>query len=148
VIAGENAGGRRQRVKTVPVDDLARQVWLLREPGSGTRASTEELLERLGIAPPILTLGSNGAIRESVRVGLGVTLISRDAVRRELRDGTLRQWRCPGLPLERAWHAVGVADEQLPPTAGLFLAGLVAPDRGLADERFRPAGADGAPGHL
>jgi DNA-binding transcriptional LysR family regulator len=65
----------------------------------------------IGISPPVLTVGSNGAIRESVRVGLGVTLISRDAVRRELEEGTLQEWRCPGLPLERTWHAVAVADD-------------------------------------
>src|SRR6266700_2845409 len=58
---------------------LARQTWLLREPGSGTRASTEALLAELDIAPLILVVGSNGAIRESARIGLGVTLMSRDA---------------------------------------------------------------------
>jgi DNA-binding transcriptional LysR family regulator len=141
VAAGEEPGGKRQGVKAVPVEELARQVWLVREPGSGTRASTEELLERLGISPSLLTLGSNGAIRESVRVGLGVTLISRDAVRRELGDGTLREWRCPGLPLERVWHAVGVAGEELPPTARLFLARLAAPGRGSTGGRFELADA-------
>ncbi|HYH48760.1 MAG TPA: LysR substrate-binding domain-containing protein [Acidimicrobiia bacterium] len=137
VAEADAAGGGKHRAKAVPVEELGRQVWLVREPGSGTRASTEELLARLGIAPSMLTVGSNGAVRESVRVGLGVTLISRDAVRRELEDGTLREWRCPGLPLERAWHAVGGAGEQLPPTAGLFLAHLAAPGRGSADRLWR-----------
>jgi DNA-binding transcriptional LysR family regulator len=120
----------------VPVEELADQVWLVREPGSGTRATTEELLAQLGISPRVLTVGSNGAIRESVRAGLGVTLISRDAVRRELADGTLREWRCPGLPLERAWHAVGAAGEDLPPTAALFLTRLAAPGRAATGNRF------------
>ena len=59
---------------------LARQTWLLREPGSGTRASMAALLAELDISPLALMVGSNGAIRESARVGLGVTLVSRDAV--------------------------------------------------------------------
>ena len=146
VTAGADSGARRPRTKAVPVEELARQVWLLREPGSGTRTTTEELLERLGISPPVLTLGSNGAIRESVRVGLGITVISRDAVRRELDDGTLREWRCPGLPLEREWHVVGVAGEELPATARLFLARLAAPDRGSARRRFVLAGQPGSAG--
>ena len=63
---------------------LARQAWLLREPGSGTRASTDALLVELDIAPLTLMVGSNGAIRESAIVGLGVTLVSRDAVDAEI----------------------------------------------------------------
>lgn len=70
---------------------LSRQVVLLREPGSGTRSTAEELFDELGVSPTILTLGSNGAIRESVQVGLGITLISRDAVVRELDEGTDRK---------------------------------------------------------
>jgi DNA-binding transcriptional LysR family regulator len=59
---------------------LARQTWLLREPGSGTRASTDALLADLDITPLTLMVASNVAIRESAQVGLGVTLLSRDAV--------------------------------------------------------------------
>jgi len=111
------------------VADLGRRVWLLREPGSGTRSTTEELFDALGIVPPTLTLGSNGAIRESVQVGLGITLISRDAVARELEQGELEEWAVPGGPHERSWHVVGRTDEELPATARLFLAHLAAPDR-------------------
>lgn len=112
-------------VSEISVAELASRVWLVREPGSGTRSTVEELFEELGIAPPTLTLGSNGAIRESVRAGLGVTLISRDAVARELSRGVLEEWHCPAVPLERHWHAVGRAGEDLTPTAALFLSGLV-----------------------
>jgi DNA-binding transcriptional LysR family regulator len=101
-------------------------VVLVREEGSGTRGTAEEMLDELGIDPPTLTLGSNGAIRESVQVGLGITLISRDAVTRELDEGTLEEWRCTDLPRQRAWHVVARADEHLPATAGLFLTHLVA----------------------
>ncbi|GAB3301669.1 hypothetical protein GCM10027563_47660 [Parasphingorhabdus pacifica] len=68
---------------------LSRQTWLLREPGSGTRAATDELLARLETRPLTLTVGANVAIRESIIAGLGVTLISRDAVRRELAERRL-----------------------------------------------------------
>jgi DNA-binding transcriptional LysR family regulator len=80
-----------------------------------------ELLEELGISPATLTVGSNGAIRESVQVGLGITLISRDAVARELEDGTLEEWRCPTLPRYRAWHLAARTSDDLPATASLFV---------------------------
>lgn len=86
---------------------LARQTWLLREPGSGTRASTDVLLAELDIAPLTLVVGSNGAIRESARVGLGVTLVSRDAVAAELDSGQLAEIPVPGTPLHRDWYLVG-----------------------------------------
>ncbi len=71
------------------VAELASRVWLLREPGSGTRSTTEELFDELAISPPTLTLGSNGSIRASAQAGLGITLISRDAVAHELAEGQL-----------------------------------------------------------
>jgi DNA-binding transcriptional LysR family regulator len=119
------AGNGSPSVRQVDVGTLARSVVLLREEGSGTRGTAEELLDELGVDPRTLTLGSNGAIRESVQVGLGITLISRDAVGRELEEGTLEEWRCGDLPRQRAWHVVARANEHLPATAGLFLTHLV-----------------------
>ena len=126
--------------REMSVDEMARQVWLLREPGSGTRSTAEELFEDLGISPPTLTLGSNGAIRESVRAGLGVTLISRDAVARDLGPGGLEEWRWPGPPVNRAWHLVGRANESLTPTAALFLAGLVTAGEASTSDPFQRVG--------
>ena len=93
---------------------LARQTWLLREPGSGTRASTGALLAELDIAPLTLMVGSNVAIRESARVGLGVTLVSRDAVAAELAAGQLAEIPVPGTPLHRDWYLVA-RREDCPP---------------------------------
>jgi len=92
---------------------LGQQAWLLREPGSGTRAATDALLAELDITPPTLMVGSNGAIRGSASVGLGVTLVSRDAVAAELADGRLSELPVPGTPLHRDWYLV--AHHTLPP---------------------------------
>lgn len=126
--------------REMAVEELARRVWLLRETGSGTRSTAEELFEDLGITPPTLTLGSNGAIRESVRAGLGVTLISRDAVARDLGPGGLEEWRWPGPPVSRAWHLVGRANESLTPTAALFLSGLITAGEASTADPFQRAG--------
>src|SRR5262249_50705986 len=92
--------------------DLARIPWLLREEGSGTRLATERLLSDLDLSSPelgspeLLTLGSNGAIKQGLAVGLGVTLLSRFAVARELRDGLLAEIGVAGTPLTRPWHVL------------------------------------------
>ncbi len=96
---------------------LARQAWLLREPGSGTRAATDALLSELDIAPLTLMVGSNGAIRESASVGLGVTLISGEAVAAELAGGRLVALPVPGTPLHRDWYLVAHPGRCPPPPA-------------------------------
>ncbi|WP_300009346.1 LysR substrate-binding domain-containing protein [Pseudonocardia sp.] len=90
--------------------DPARVTWLLREPASGMRATCAALLERLDIAPPSMTLGSNGAVVAAAAAGLGVTLVSRQAVRRELDAGALVELPVPGAPLDRPWHIVAQPD--------------------------------------
>lgn len=123
--AGIASGRKRARARVVTMAELDTATWLLREPGSGTRATAEALLEELGIAPRILTFGSNGAVVESVRIGLGVTLISADAVASDLAGGALEEWQHQGLPLERPWHLFGRAGEPLAPTPDRFLAHLL-----------------------
>jgi LysR family transcriptional regulator, low CO2-responsive transcriptional regulator len=137
--AGSRSGGpARQRGRAggraVTGFELEGATWLLREPGSGTRATAEALLDSLGIAPRILTLGSNGAVVESVRIGLGITLISADAVAGDLAAGRLEEWQHSGLPIERPWHLLARAGEPLAPTPERFLAHLL--DSGW--ERPRP----------
>ena len=142
-------------VREVPLDRLRDQVLLLREPGSGTRSTAEELLDELGISPPTLTLGSNGAIRESVLVGLGITLISRDAVARELDEGALEEWRVVpdgasgdavhAVPRHRAWHLVARSGDELDPTARLFLSHLAQPDGAANADWFTPVDHAGSP---
>lgn len=100
--------------------DLAASTWLLREPGSGTRATTEAYLEELQIAPSTLTVGSNVAVCESVAAGLGVTLISRDAVARDVARGALAERPAPGTPLRRDWCLFS-REGQLPAPSRLFV---------------------------
>src|SRR5579863_2513149 len=86
--------------------EALRATWLMREVGSGTRAACEALLASLDADPPTLTLGSNGAVVAGSVVGLGVTLVSRDAVAGQLSSGALVEVPVPSTPLRRPWHAV------------------------------------------
>ncbi|MBA2371950.1 MAG: LysR family transcriptional regulator [Chloroflexi bacterium] len=101
------AGHALTRKRTVDAAALAREVWLLREEGSGTRATTLELMATLGVEPAqVLTLGSNGSVRQGAIVGLGITLLSEQAVARELASGIVARIPAPGLPLRRPWYAL------------------------------------------
>ncbi|MGI8536297.1 MAG: LysR family transcriptional regulator [Mycobacteriales bacterium] len=104
--------------------DLARSTWLVRELGSGTRVTMEALLEAQEIRPPLLHMGSSGAVIAGAAAGLGIALVSEDAVHLPLADGTLRIVAVPDLPLVRPWHLV-TRDTPLP-TAQLFVQHLLA----------------------
>lgn len=84
-----------------------RATWLLREPGSGVRATTLALLESLEVEPPRMTLGSHGAVVAGAVSGLGVTLVSRQSVQAHLEgSATLVELPVIGTPMQRPWHAV------------------------------------------
>jgi DNA-binding transcriptional LysR family regulator len=74
-------------------EEIAAGPWVLREPGSGTRAIFEAALPRLGLTPGQLQLAlevpSNEAVRAAVEAGTGVTAISRLVVANALKAGTL-----------------------------------------------------------
>jgi DNA-binding transcriptional LysR family regulator len=86
--------------------DALRATWLMREAGSGTRTTCEALLAALDADPPTLTLGSNGAVVAGAVAGLGVCLVSRDAVVRWLASGDLAELSVAQTPMARPWHAV------------------------------------------
>jgi DNA-binding transcriptional LysR family regulator len=100
------AGDPLARRRWVAMEELASRPWLLREPGSGTRTLCEEFLASRGIEPNVLTLGSNGAIKQAARSGLGIALQSRAAVELELELGLLDTISPRGGLPERRWHVV------------------------------------------
>jgi len=95
------AGGR-----AMPAGDLSGRTWLLRELGSGTRTVNEEFLAAAALDVPLLTLGSNGAIKQAARAGLGVSFLSRDAVAAELDSGMLAVIPVEPTPAHREWHVM------------------------------------------
>lgn len=135
VIAGRPPAGTDGRVRGTRPNDLvavaapdvptdpAAVTWLVREPGSGTRATTMTYLGGLEVSPPVLSLGSNGAVVAGAVAGLGMTLVARDAVRRELAEGRLVVVDLPGTPIARPWHLVTSATAG--PTVELLIAHLL-----------------------
>src|SRR5262249_10253090 len=117
--SGQDAGATAGAEPAGLLPWLARQTWLLREPGSGTRASTDALLADLDITPLTLMVGSNVAIRESARGGRGVPRLPRDAVAAELPSGKLAEIPAPAPPLHRDWYLIAPPGPPPPPAAKL-----------------------------
>jgi DNA-binding transcriptional LysR family regulator len=92
--------------RSVDAARLASRAWLLREPGSGTRGLNEQFLADHSLEPETLTLGSNGAIKQAARAGLGISLLSRAAVEAELAAGLLGEIRLRDGPPPRPWFVL------------------------------------------
>jgi LysR family transcriptional regulator, low CO2-responsive transcriptional regulator len=107
--------------RRAPVEQLGSRPWLLREEGSGTRSMTEEFLAAHDLRPPIRTLGSNGAIKQAARAGLGVSLQSRLATRLEVELGLLGTIQLD-VPLPRRhWYMIRPAHGPVRPAVEEFL---------------------------
>lgn len=86
---------------------LANEPFIWREPGSGTRLTTERFFAEKGIAVKNrLEVGSNEAIKQTVAGGLGLAVLSATTVVSELALGELVQLDVQGFPLIRRWHVV------------------------------------------
>ncbi|WFB37640.1 LysR substrate-binding domain-containing protein [Kiritimatiellota bacterium B12222] len=83
-------------------EDLVGAKWILREPGSGTRAVFQRASEMLPGSLDIRhELGHAEAIKQLVRSGLGISCLSRLALKQELALGMLVELPTPFLDLKR-----------------------------------------------
>jgi DNA-binding transcriptional LysR family regulator len=106
----------------VPLARLAGEVFLLREVGSGTRAAVEELFEVAGMPLKIgMVLGHVEAIKRAVAAGLGVSVLSELAVRREVRYHTLVVLPVEQFPIQRRWYIARLAERPLSASAAEFI---------------------------
>ncbi len=107
----------------VPFSELARENFLLREMGSGTRSALEGAFRDAGF--PLLVsmqVGNNSAIKQGVAAGLGIALISRVALDMELETHRLVMLDVEGFPLMRQWRLVHLKEKTLSATARAFKA--------------------------
>lgn len=87
---------------SVKIKHLAMEQWIVREMGSGTRDMTEALYQTLGFTPnKLISFSSTQPIKESVEAGLGISLLSKWTIEKELQSGDLRVIPVEGLPLSR-----------------------------------------------
>ncbi len=76
--------------KTIPAPQLQNQIWILRESGSGTRFYQDQLLQELALTMKrSFVFSSSQAVKEAVIAGLGISLLSRWVVAKELTSGEL-----------------------------------------------------------
>jgi DNA-binding transcriptional LysR family regulator len=101
IVAPEDALAAREGVE---LDELRQRVLLTREPGSALYATVERLLGASALAGDnVIVMGETEAIKRSVEAGLGVALVQRIAVEREVAAGSLHVLPLLGADSSRAY---------------------------------------------
>lgn len=114
-------GHRLAARRKVPLAEVAAETFLVREPGSGTRAALHRFFEGHGLTVRRgMELGSDEAIKQSVAAGLGLGLMSRGAVEVELTAGRLAELSAEHFPFVRQWNLVHRQGKRLSAPAEAF----------------------------
>ena len=113
------------RKKNISVNALAGEPFILREKGSGTRRIMEERLGKTGFSPadlnPVAIMGSSDAVRQAVKAGLGVSILSIRALRDDIQANRLVAVRVKGVPFERSFSVILLKGKSRSPLCKAFL---------------------------
>ena len=105
----------------IPLAWLADETFVMREPGSGTRQAMERFFKEQGVAIRHgMQMTRNEAVKQAVRSGLGLSVVSLHTIELELETGRLRVLDVEGFPLARQWHLVYRRGKRLSPAARAF----------------------------
>jgi DNA-binding transcriptional LysR family regulator len=97
----------------IPLEELAREAFLFREQGSGTRTDVERLFAERGIPRVGMELRSTGAIKQAVAADLGIAVMPLVAIELELLARRLVVLDVEGFPVMRSWSLVRRAGRHL-----------------------------------
>jgi DNA-binding transcriptional LysR family regulator len=118
IAAPEHPLASRRRIS---VEALAKETFIVREPGSGTRLAMQQFFEERGVMCQVgMEMASNETIKQAVMAGMGVSFISRHTIELELQTQRLVVLDVRGTPVVRQWHVAHLAKKRLSPTAAAF----------------------------
>jgi DNA-binding transcriptional LysR family regulator len=113
---------------TVPLQRMVEEPLVVREPGSGTRAAMERHLSahRLSYRAGC-EFGTNEALKQAVRAGLGLAVVSAQTIELELQTRCLVVLPVEGFPIVRQWYVLHRGPKRLTEAARTFREMLLAP---------------------
>ncbi len=110
---------------TVRLEELPQQPFIMRERGSGTRKVMEETLAAHNLDPSglhvVLEVTGNEAVRQALKTGAGIAVISRRAIQDDIRCKTIAALRLHGVKLSRDFYLVIHKSRSRSPLAEAFL---------------------------
>jgi DNA-binding transcriptional LysR family regulator len=95
--------------RAVPVAELANEEFIVRETGSGTRATMDRFFRDAEVEPRrVMEMTCNEAIKQVVMAGMGLAFLSLPTAGLELQEQLLSVIDVVGLPMLRSWFVVNM----------------------------------------
>ncbi len=109
--------GQRQ----IPVERLEQEIFLVREPGSGTRSAMERFFAQAKIRiNKGMEADTTEAIKQGIQAGMGLGIMSIHTIRLELETGRLQILDVQGFPIIRNWYVVHRKNKRFSSISGVF----------------------------
>ncbi|CAH1201345.1 RuBisCO operon transcriptional regulator [Candidatus Nitrotoga sp. BS] len=109
------------KVCNIKPKQLAQEIFLLREQGSGTRGVVERYFASHHLKLPThMEMDTNEAIKQSVQAGMGIGIISKHCIELELEIKRLQVLDVDHFPILRHWHIVHRKNKRLSTAANAF----------------------------
>lgn len=119
------AGHRWSEKTSVTPQELIEEPFIIREQGSGTLKSIQNSLADAGLSISQLNvvarIGSTEAIRQGIKGGMGVSILSAIAVSEDVAGGRLKALTIEGLDLKRAFYLTHHRQRSLSPLCHTFI---------------------------
>jgi len=112
---------RLSKMRKVPLHELIKEDFVIREKGSGTRSAIERFFSEKELNfKTKLNMSNNRAIKHATEEGLGVSIVSMHTLELELKAKTLNIVNAEGFPIYRHWYVVQREGKRLSPIATVF----------------------------
>ena len=109
----------------VPLEELFKEPMILREKGSGTKKAADQFLEKQGISKDSLKVAAYmndpEAIKNSVAAGLGISIVSKKAAEKMIREKRLLAFEFSRYTSGRKFYIIHRKDDVLKPFISTFI---------------------------
>lgn len=113
------------KTESLSLKELIKFPMVMREEGSGTRKETEKILEGKGISLENIKIGgifgSTDAVKQAVKAGLGISILSRLSVIDELKYHILKEIKLTDIEMKRKFYIATHKKRTLPLIYKIFL---------------------------
>lgn len=105
----------------VSLQELAKEQFVIREQGSGTRSAVERFFKDHELEfKTKMDMSNNRAIKHAAEEGLGLAIVSVHTLELEQKAKTLKIINVDGFPIYRHWYVVQREGKRLSPIATVF----------------------------
>jgi DNA-binding transcriptional LysR family regulator len=119
------ASHRWAKRSSIAVTELAKEPFIMRERGSGTRKSIEDVLKKRGLSLGLLNvvaeMGSTESVCQGIKAGVGLSILSKKVVSEDMAGGRLKGISIEGLVLKRNFYLITNKGRTKSPLCEVFI---------------------------